>query len=163
MSNSRKLIELQLRELECNKQSEKDGDEIYCLFKAISANTGTEIASERVPINMDFWHMQVGGKMTPNHTLYIGEIERGLICTVSIMEMDVVKLVKDGLSLVGKFVDDFVGRVEVRITPQQGVQWVALKNTALAAQPATDTAIFRMTGNRSDYRVTLTARIADSV
>lgn len=156
------MIELQLCELECNKQSEKDGDEIYCLFKALSANTGAEVASERVPSQMDFWHMQAGGKLSLNYVLYIGEVEQGLLCTLSIMEMDVVKLVKDGLSLVGKFVDDFVGRVEVRVTPQLGVQWVALKNTAQAAQPTPETAVFRMTGNRSDYRITLSARISES-
>jgi hypothetical protein len=156
------LAELKLLRLTCVKQAEKDGDEMYVHFSALRPGVKTPM-TERLPANMEHWHMQAGESVTPDHLFLIDNIEQGLKMTLTIHEMDVVHLLKNSLSIVGRWVDDSVGQVTVEITPDGGHRFVAGKHTVhdYALDKADDGVLhFKLTGNKSEYLLDLGLHIA---
>ncbi|MDX2063315.1 MAG: hypothetical protein SFY70_09665 [Bacteroidia bacterium] len=151
------LADLKLHRITCLKQSEKDGDELYILFKATRV-AADAIASERVPSEMGFWRMHTGDVVTPDHLLYIDEIGAGLQLTVRVMEMDMLRMFKNSLSIVGQWIDDYVGQVTLELSPTQKPITHLGKHTVRethSENPDDGIHAFRLVGNKSEYLLEL--------
>jgi hypothetical protein len=157
-------VELTLVSIECVQMSESDGDEIYVNFTLDPEATPAGVkpmalASERVPANMEIWQMFNASKVTPNHYLYVGEIDQPVKLSVTVMEMDILEVIKNSLSVMGSWVDDFVGKVMVHIGTDGSHKWELGRHSN--AEPNTPDALaaglyrFRLMGNKSEYFVTL--------
>lgn len=124
------LVELKANRLRCEKHSEKDGDEMYLLFRHMDSN-GRQLGTERVPSQneMAHWEMKAGMEQAIDHTLYIGEVEGGLQFELTLLEMDIISPVKHALSIIGTLVDDFVGRIHIKVAPDGKVSFTDGDNT----------------------------------
>jgi hypothetical protein len=138
--------------------SEKDGDEIYINFSAETLG-GAVMGTERVPANMEFWQMYNGSRIEPKHMLFIGQLEQGLRFTVTLMEMDILQIIKNSLSVVGTMVDDFVGRIQIQVSPNGSISWAPVKHAEDKGEVAPGLREIRFTGNKSEYLVQLEARV----
>lgn len=157
------IVEVTLASIRCVTMSERDGDEIYVLFDLDPAEAPTgkrgSLAHERVPANMEAWKMVNGSLVQPRHTLYVGELDRPLRFSVTVMEMDILEIVKNSLSIVGGWVDDFVGRIVLQIGADGALRWQLDRHTH--AEPMHEGLYsFRLTGNRSEYHVQLGVRLS---
>jgi hypothetical protein len=157
-------IELTLVSIECVQMSESDGDEIYVNFTLDPEGTpaGSKpmaLASERVPASMEIWQMFNGSKITPDHCLYVGEIDQPVKLSVTVMEMDILEVIKNSLSIMGSWIDDFVGKVMVHIGNDGSIRWELGRHSN--AEPNSPEALaaglrrFKLMGNKSEYYVTL--------
>lgn len=155
------MADLQLQRIRCLQANEKDGDEIYVLFSA--KRGGKEVAKERVPADMNHYKMKHGDTVSPEHLLYIEKIgEGGIDLTVTLMEMDVLRIFKNSFGIVGTWIDDFVGQVTFKLAPDGQVETVLGKHTSLLTDDTkADDGLhhFQMLGNASDYQLTLKLQI----
>lgn len=155
------IADLQLKSIACVQQREKDGDEIYVNFIAKKA-VGGIVATERVPSDMGFWRMTNGRTEEMQHLLYIDEVGAGLEMLITVMEMDVLRIFKNSFSIVGTVIDDFVGQVKLMIDPSGKLTVKPCNNSErLTEDDKPDDGLhrFRLTGNKSEYILTLFLQI----
>lgn len=151
-------VEITLLSLKCIKMSEKDGDEMYVNF-SVETLGGAALGTERVPANMEFWQMYNGSYIEPKHVLFIGHLEQGLRFTVTLMEMDILRVIKNSLSIVGTMVDDFVGRFNISVSPTGVTDWAMVKHAEDKGLLAPGVHEIRFTGNKSEYLMRVEARV----
>jgi hypothetical protein len=138
--------------------SEKDGDEMYINFAA-QAPGGAMMGSERVPSDMGHWKMYEGSHMLPKHILYLGRLDDGVDFTVTLMEMDILQVIKHSLSIVGGIVDDFVGRCRIRVSAAGAVTWEMGKETQDLGDVPGGLREIKFTGNNSAYTMQLSVQV----
>lgn len=161
MAAKRLNVEIVVHSLRCIKMSEKNGDEMYINFTAETLG-GAVMGTERVPANMEFWQMFNGSFIEPKHVLFIGELEQGLQFTVTLMEMDILQIIKNSLSIVGTMVDDFVGRIKIQVGPEGEINWSMLKLTEDLGEVASNVRDIRFTGNKSEYVMRIEAKVLNA-
>lgn len=158
--------EVELVRLQCVQQQEKDGDEMYCTAE-LSQGNGVSIGTERFPHEFGFWALKTGEEVQPKKLVYVGGFDGGLNIELSLMEMDMIKLSKGSVGIVGSWVDDFIGRFTIRISPTGSVEGTPGKHSELAVQPSLEIVgkdavtqfQLRMTGNKAVYLLHLDVRI----
>lgn len=151
-------VEVQLLSLKCAKMSEKDGDEMYVNFSA-QAPGGAMMGSERVPGDMGHWKMFNGSHIEPKHVLYLGRLDDGISFTLTLMEMDILEVIKNSLSIVGTIVDDFVGRCKIIVGASGAVSWEMVKYAQDLGEMPGNIREIKLSGNKSEYTLRLSVQV----
>ncbi|MCZ2356410.1 MAG: hypothetical protein LC115_06940 [Bacteroidia bacterium] len=127
-----KMIEVRLVQLSCVTQTESDGDEIYFLT-SVNAPSFKNTIQERTPKGTDFIPMKNGSVIQNyEHNLFYGESEKEMQITVILMEMDMVSLVNNNISIISKWIDDTLGAVSILISSEDNIQVTAGKNSTVS-------------------------------
>ena len=110
------MIEIRLVQLSCITATEADGDEIYFLA-IVDAPSYKRPVQERTPKGMDIIPMN-NGAVVNNYeaNLFYGETEDKMRISAVLMEMDMVNLVNDSISIIGKWIDDTLGAVLITVS-----------------------------------------------
>lgn len=124
-------IRIILRSIECLKSNEQGRDELY-LYLNIKDNEANAIElKERFPKNdKGFWHIGTGEKLEVNETLFEGDILRGFVANIRLLEEDKTAGTKLP-EMLEELIDDFIGEFKFIVESSGKVTYEDVRHTKL--------------------------------
>lgn len=148
-----KMIEIRLVELSCITATEADGDEIYFLA-TVNAPSYKRPIRERTPKETDIIPMH-NGTVISNYesNLFYGESEDKMQISIVLMEMDMVNLINDSISIIGRWIDDTLGAILITIS-EGAIQVKEEKNATVSVSPTENHYKAVFSGGKGKYEAT---------
>ena len=144
---------IKLAKLECVKQQEENGDEIYIEFTV--DYEGEKSFRDRLPMDKSkTFFMKRGDVRNTVDDLYASLISSTLTFTFNLMEQDAV-----GRLSQRNLLDDNIGEFKMIVTKDDQVTWEVGKNTKYKASDIPHHHNFVMTGSGAEYIVDIYFRL----
>jgi hypothetical protein len=158
--------EVRILSLECLRQSEKDGDEIYCLFEGRGIPV-YEIQQRFPQGRPNYWAFVNGQIAELDLVLFKGEISEPVEFRIELREDDTAGF--SALPFLGPLItrgidqvqENHIGQIKIQVHPNGAISWrAASATTATAAIQEMNEQIrcYDLTGAQAHYRIKLSVR-----